>query len=60
MTVIGFHCSHEQISPAQPLRDIQHAEPAGFTAAPGSGEASNVRVRSQLSPTAPASTPVMA
>src|SRR3954467_9273273 len=33
MTVIGFHCSHEQISPAQLLKDVQHAEQAGFTAA---------------------------
>ncbi|KUI18617.1 LLM class F420-dependent oxidoreductase [Mycobacterium sp. GA-1285] len=33
MTVIGFHCSHEQINPAQLLRDVQHAERAGFTAA---------------------------
>lgn len=33
MTVIGFHCSHEQISPAQLLVDVQHAEQAGFTAA---------------------------
>ena len=33
MTVIGFHCSHEQINPAQLLRDVQHAEQAGFTAA---------------------------
>src|SRR4051812_43373540 len=32
MTVIGFHCSHEQISPAQLLKDVQHAEQAGFTA----------------------------
>jgi probable non-F420 flavinoid oxidoreductase len=32
MTVIGFHCSHEQINPAQLLRDVQHAELAGFTA----------------------------
>lgn len=32
MTVIGFHCSHEQIPPAQLLRDVQHAEQAGFTA----------------------------
>ncbi len=32
MTVIGFHCSHEQISPAQLLKDIRHAEAAGFTA----------------------------
>ncbi|WP_197380019.1 TIGR03885 family FMN-dependent LLM class oxidoreductase [Mycolicibacterium mengxianglii] len=33
MTVIGFHCSHEQIAPGQLLRDVQHAEQAGFTAA---------------------------
>jgi probable non-F420 flavinoid oxidoreductase len=32
MTVIGFHCSHEQIDPAQLLRDVQQAEQAGFTA----------------------------
>jgi probable non-F420 flavinoid oxidoreductase len=32
MTVIGFHCSHEQIDPAQLLRDVVHAERAGFTA----------------------------
>ncbi|ORB31104.1 TIGR03885 family FMN-dependent LLM class oxidoreductase [Mycolicibacterium parafortuitum] len=32
MTVIGFHCSHEQIAPAQLLKNIQHAERAGFTA----------------------------
>lgn len=32
MTVIGFHCSHEQISPGQLLQDVQHAEKAGFTA----------------------------
>lgn len=32
MTVIGFHCSHEQIPPGQLLRDVQHAEQAGFTA----------------------------
>ncbi|MCT7657744.1 TIGR03885 family FMN-dependent LLM class oxidoreductase [Mycobacterium deserti] len=32
MTVIGFHCSHEQINPAQLLRDVQRAEQAGFTA----------------------------
>ncbi|KMO70938.1 putative non-F420 flavinoid oxidoreductase [Mycobacterium sp. BK558] len=32
MTVIGFHCSHEQIDPAQLLRDVQLAEQAGFTA----------------------------
>jgi probable non-F420 flavinoid oxidoreductase len=33
MTVIGFHCSHEQINPAQLLLDVQRAERAGFTAA---------------------------
>jgi len=32
MAVIGFHCSHEQISPAQLLDDVRHAEAAGFTA----------------------------
>ena len=32
MTVIGFHCSHEQINPAQLLKDVQQAEQAGFTA----------------------------
>ncbi|MFB1297383.1 TIGR03885 family FMN-dependent LLM class oxidoreductase [Mycobacterium sp. pW049] len=32
MAVIGFHCSHEQIAPGQLLRDVQHAERAGFTA----------------------------
>lgn len=32
MTVIGFHCSHEQVNPAQLLRDVQRAEQAGFTA----------------------------
>jgi probable non-F420 flavinoid oxidoreductase len=32
MTVIGFHCSHEQINPGQLLRDVQLAEQAGFTA----------------------------
>ncbi len=32
MTVIGFHCSHEQVDPARLLRDVQHAERAGFTA----------------------------
>lgn len=30
MTRLGFHASHEQISPAQLLRDVQHAERAGF------------------------------
>lgn len=33
MTVIGFHASHEQIHPAQLLRDVQAAEAAGFDAA---------------------------
>ncbi|NLS10403.1 TIGR03557 family F420-dependent LLM class oxidoreductase [Nesterenkonia sp. MY13] len=33
MTTYGFHASQEQISPAQLLRDVQHAETAGFTAA---------------------------
>jgi probable non-F420 flavinoid oxidoreductase len=32
MTVLGFHASHEQISPRQLLRDVQHAEQAGFGA----------------------------
>jgi probable non-F420 flavinoid oxidoreductase len=33
MTTIGFHCSHEQIAPGRLLRDVQHAEQVGFTAA---------------------------
>lgn len=33
MTVIGFHASHEQISPGRLLQDVQHAEQAGFEAA---------------------------
>jgi probable non-F420 flavinoid oxidoreductase len=33
MTEIGFHCSHEQIHPAQLLRDVRAAQDAGFTAA---------------------------
>jgi probable non-F420 flavinoid oxidoreductase len=33
MTTIGFHASHEQISPGQLLTDVQHAERAGFAAA---------------------------
>src|SRR5918993_1883166 len=33
MTVIGFHCSHEQVHPAELLRAVQSAEQAGFTAA---------------------------
>jgi probable non-F420 flavinoid oxidoreductase len=27
---LGFHASHEQIAPSQLLRDVQHAERAGF------------------------------
>jgi len=30
MTRLGFHASHEQISPRQLLADVQHAERAGF------------------------------
>lgn len=30
MTVYGFHASHEQISPARLLEDVQRAEQAGF------------------------------
>ena len=30
MTRIGFHASHEQLSPRQLLADVQHAERAGF------------------------------
>jgi probable non-F420 flavinoid oxidoreductase len=30
MTRYGFHASHEQISPATLLHDVQHAEAAGF------------------------------
>jgi probable non-F420 flavinoid oxidoreductase len=30
--VIGWHASHEQISPSQLLKDVQHAESAGFRA----------------------------
>lgn len=33
MAAIGFHASHEQISPAQLLKDVQRAEEAGFDAA---------------------------
>ncbi|WP_353987532.1 TIGR03885 family FMN-dependent LLM class oxidoreductase [Ruicaihuangia caeni] len=33
MTRIGFHASHEQISPRQLLTDVQSAERAGFDAA---------------------------
>lgn len=33
MPTVGFHCSHTQISPSQLLRDVRHAEAAGFAAA---------------------------
>lgn len=33
MVRIGFHASHEQISPRQLLADVQHAERAGFAMA---------------------------
>lgn len=33
MVQVGFHASHEQISPSQLLRDVIHAEEAGFGAA---------------------------
>ena len=33
MVTVGFHASHEQISPGQLLLDVQHAERAGFDAA---------------------------
>jgi probable non-F420 flavinoid oxidoreductase len=33
MTEIGFHNSHEQVHPAQLLKDVQAAQHAGFTAA---------------------------
>ncbi len=33
MTVVGFYCSHEQISPAELLRDVQQAEEVGLTVA---------------------------
>ncbi len=33
MTEIGFHCSHEQVHPAQLLKDVRAAQEAGFTAA---------------------------
>ena len=33
MNPLGFHASHEQISPAQLLRDVVHAEQAGFGSA---------------------------
>ena len=33
MPVVGWHASHEQIPPSRLLRDLQHAEQAGFQAA---------------------------
>lgn len=33
MAVIGFHAAHEQVPPSRLLRDVQHAEEAGFGAA---------------------------
>ncbi|WP_394552397.1 hypothetical protein ACDF64_16235 [Agromyces sp. MMS24-JH15] len=33
MTVVGFHASHEQVSPQALLRAVQRAEDAGFQAA---------------------------
>ncbi len=33
MTLIGFHASHEQLSPRELLRDVQRAERIGFQAA---------------------------
>lgn len=33
MTIIGFHCSHEQIHPRRLLDDVRHAEDVGFAAA---------------------------
>ncbi|MCD1143706.1 TIGR03885 family FMN-dependent LLM class oxidoreductase [Kocuria sp. LUK] len=33
MATVGFHASHEQIPPEQLLRDVRHAEQAGFAAA---------------------------
>jgi probable non-F420 flavinoid oxidoreductase len=30
MVRVGFHASHEQVDPARLLRDVQHAERAGF------------------------------
>lgn len=33
MVTVGFHASHEQIGPGQLLKDVQHAEQAGFDAA---------------------------
>lgn len=33
MAVIGYHAAHEQLPPSRLLRDVQHAEAAGFAAA---------------------------
>ena len=33
MPVVGWHASHEQIAPSQLLKDVAHAERAGFQAA---------------------------
>jgi len=33
MVLVGWHASHEQIAPSQLLRDVAHAERAGFQAA---------------------------
>lgn len=33
MTTVGYHCSHEQHPPSRLLRDVRHAEEAGFEAA---------------------------
>ncbi len=33
MPVVGWHASHEQIPPSRLLRDVRHAEEAGFAAA---------------------------
>jgi len=32
MTTFGYHASHEQHPPSHLLRDVQHAEEAGFEA----------------------------
>ena len=33
MPIVGWHASHEQVAPSALLRDVQHAERAGFQAA---------------------------
>ena len=33
MAIIGYHCAHEQLPPSRLLRDVRHAETAGFDAA---------------------------